>query len=52
MEEEIEVIVKPTWRLAWGLWWRQLLIGLVLAGIIIGIPLGIGVFMLGPIWGF
>ena len=20
--------VKPTWRLAWGLWWRMVLIGL------------------------
>jgi hypothetical protein len=20
--------VKPTWRLAWGLWWRWVLIGL------------------------
>jgi len=52
MEEEVEVIVKPTCRLAWGLWWRQLLISLALAGIIIGISLGLGLFMLGPILGF
>lgn len=30
--------VKPTWRLAWGLWWRMLLISLgisVLIGVIL-----------------
>jgi hypothetical protein len=23
--------VKPTWKLAWGLWWRMLLFSLALA---------------------
>jgi len=27
--------VKPTWRLAWGLWWRMFIIGLG-ASIVIG----------------
>jgi hypothetical protein len=31
--------VKPTWKLAWGLWWRMVLIGL-------GIAVIIGVIML------
>ena len=26
--------VKPTWRLAWGLWWRMTLIGLGIGAII------------------
>jgi len=26
--------VKPTWRLAWGLWWRMFLIGLGISVII------------------
>jgi len=30
--------VKPTWRLAWGLWWRMFLIGL-------GFSVVIGVIM-------
>jgi len=28
--------VKPTWRLAWGLWWRMFLIGLG-ASVVIGL---------------
>jgi hypothetical protein len=31
--------VKPTWKLAWGLWWRWFLIGL-------GIAVIVGVIML------
>jgi hypothetical protein len=27
--------VKPTWRLAWGLWWRMTLIGLGVSLIIL-----------------
>ena len=30
--------VKPTWRLAWGLWWRMFLIGLGVS-VIIGLIL-------------
>jgi hypothetical protein len=30
--------VKPTWKLAWGLWWRMVLIGLALY-VVIGIPI-------------
>ena len=30
--------VKPTWRLAWGLWWRMILISL-------GISVIVGVIM-------
>jgi hypothetical protein len=31
--------VKPTWKLAWGLWWRMFLIGLGISAIIVGILL-------------
>jgi hypothetical protein len=29
--------VRPTWKLAWGLWWRMFLIGLGISVIIGGI---------------
>jgi hypothetical protein len=29
--------VKPTWRLAWGLWWRMFLIGLGIFVVVGGI---------------
>ncbi|MCJ7670388.1 MAG: hypothetical protein MUO61_07760 [Dehalococcoidia bacterium] len=29
--------VRPTWRLAWGLWWRMFLISLGIGVIIVGI---------------
>jgi len=32
--------VKPTWKLAWGLWWRMFLIGLgisVIIGVIVAL---------------
>jgi hypothetical protein len=29
-----QVEVKPTWGLAWGLWWRMALLGLLIGGII------------------
>jgi hypothetical protein len=32
--------VKPTWRLAWGLWWRMFLISLG-ASVIIGLILAL-----------
>jgi hypothetical protein len=28
------VDVKPTWGLAWGLWWRMAVLGLLVGGII------------------
>jgi len=34
--------VKPTWRLAWGLWWRWFLIGLGVSVIIGGILAAVG----------
>ena len=30
--------IRPTWRLAWGLWWRMLLINLGIA-VVIGVIL-------------
>jgi len=35
--------VKPTWRLAWGLWWRFFLITLGVYGIIFLIMLLVGI---------
>jgi hypothetical protein len=32
--EQMENEIKPTWRLAWGLWWRMVLIGLGIGAII------------------
>ena len=32
--ERMDNEVKPTWRLAWGLWWRMTLISLGVFGII------------------
>ena len=32
--ERVENEVKPTWRLAWGLWWRMVLIGLGIGTVI------------------
>jgi hypothetical protein len=32
-----KVVVKPTWQLAWGLWWRLFLIQLGIGAIIVGI---------------
>jgi hypothetical protein len=29
--------IRPTWRLAWGLWWRGVLITLGIAAVIWGI---------------
>ncbi len=50
-----KVTVKPTWGLAWGLWWRMLLINIGIVAVIIGIMFAIGyVFLealLGPYFG-
>jgi len=35
--------VKPTWRLAWGLWWRMFLITLGIVVIIASILFAVGV---------
>ena len=37
-----KVTVKPTWGLAWGMWWRLLLINLAFIAIIVGVAFGIG----------
>ena len=29
-----KVEVKPTWGLAWGLWWRMVVLGLLIGGLI------------------
>jgi len=39
--------VKPTWRLAWGLWWRMFLIGLGVS-VVIGLILSlVGISLIG-----
>jgi hypothetical protein len=35
--------VRPTWKLAWGIWWRMLLISLGIAVIISAILFAVGV---------
>jgi hypothetical protein len=35
--------VRPTWRLAWGLWWRMFLITLGIAAIIWLVLFAVGV---------
>ena len=44
--------VKPTWKLAWGLWWRMMLISLGLYAVIIVIALIVGAAALLPFLGF
>lgn len=39
MDDEI----RPTWRLAWGLWWRMFLITLGMIVIVSSILLAVGV---------
>ena len=42
--------VKPTWRLAWGLWWRMFLIGLGVS-VVIGVILSlVGISLIGSLW--
>jgi hypothetical protein len=43
--------VRPTWKLAWGLWWRMFLISLGIAVIISVILFAIGVTTFAP-WRF
>jgi len=38
--------VKPTWKLAWGLWWRTFLIGLGITVIIGGILAAVGISLI------
>jgi hypothetical protein len=45
--------VKPTWKLAWGLWWRWFLISLGI-GVIIGailLAVGISIIPWGSLFG-
>jgi hypothetical protein len=47
--------VKPTWGLAWGLWWRWFLISLgifVVIGAILCILVLVGVIGVCPPWGW
>lgn len=44
--------VKPTWRLAWGLWWRQALIGLGVALVIMLILFLVTMSFLGGVIGW
>jgi hypothetical protein len=39
--------VKPTWRLAWGLWWRMFLISLGVSAVIWLIVFLLGVSLIG-----
>jgi hypothetical protein len=36
-----KVVVKPTWQLAWGLWWRLFLIQLGIIAVIVGISFAV-----------
>jgi len=36
-----KVVVKPTWQLAWGLWWRMFFINLGIIAVIIGITFAV-----------
>lgn len=49
--DDDRVKVKPTWGLAWGLWWRMLLINLGIVAIIIGIMVAIGYVFLQSLLG-
>ena len=49
MEHE-KVVVKPTWQLAWGMWWRLFFINLGIMAVIIGIMFAVGVTFLWPSW--
>lgn len=55
MDDHEKVTVKPTWQLAWGLWWRMLLINIGIVAIIIGIMFAVGLVslatLLGPYFG-
>jgi len=38
--------VKPTWRLAWGLWWRMFLFSLGISVIILAILAAVGLLII------
>ena len=42
-EQHMDDEIRPTWRLAWGLWWRMFLITLGIVVIISSILLAVGV---------
>lgn len=42
-EQQMDDEIRPTWRLAWGLWWRMFLITLGIVVIISSILLAVGV---------
>jgi len=42
-KEREQVEIKPTWRLAWGLFWRMFLMALGAYGILFLIMLAIGI---------
>ena len=44
--EQMDNEVKPTWRLAWGLWWRMFLISLGISVIIGAILTAIGLSLI------
>ena len=41
--DDDKVVVKPTWGLTWGLFWRQLLITLGLIAVLSGIVAAVGI---------
>jgi hypothetical protein len=45
-KQEMDNEVKPTWRLAWGLWWRMFLIGLGISVIIALILFAVGLLFI------
>jgi hypothetical protein len=49
--DDDKVKVKPTWGLAWGLWWRMLLINIGIIAIVIGIMVAVGYVFLQSILG-
>lgn len=45
-QQSEQVEIKPTWRLAWGLFWRMFLINLAVVGVIYLIIFTIGIALL------
>ena len=45
-KKQMDNEVKPTWRLAWGLWWRMTLIGLGIGAIIMLIVTLVGLSLI------
>jgi hypothetical protein len=44
--EQMDNEVKPTWRLAWGLWWRMFLFSLGISVIILAILAAVGLLII------